>query len=59
MGKEPEARVFLAEEALMQGKRDEAARMAKASLEQLPKASPERIRAQDIINEVGDPDKKS
>lgn len=58
MGKEAEARVYLAEEALMQGRRSEAARMAKASIEQLPKTSPERIRASDIMNEVGDSDKK-
>ena len=58
MGKEAEARVYLAEESLMQGRRDEASRMANASLKQLPPGSPEKIRAQDIINEVGDPDKK-
>jgi len=58
MGREPEARVFLAEEALMRGQRDEAARMAEATLKQLPPNSPEAIRAKDIINTVGEPDKK-
>lgn len=57
MGKEPEARVYLAEEALMRGRRDEAARMASSTLKQLPANSPEAIRAKDIINTVGDGDK--
>ena len=54
MGQEQKARVYLAEEALMQGRRDEATRMASAVVKQLPKGSPEAIRAQDIINAVGD-----
>lgn len=57
MGKESEARVFLAEEALMQGRRDEASRMADVTIKQLPPNSPELIRAKDIINTVGEPDK--
>jgi len=57
MGKEAEARVYLAEETLMRGNRDEAARMADVTLKQLPPNSPEAIRAQDIINTVGEPNK--
>lgn len=59
MGKEPQARVYLAEEALMRGRRDEASRMASATIKQLPAGSPESIRAKDIINTVGDADKKN
>ncbi|MFA7276349.1 MAG: M48 family metalloprotease [Pseudobdellovibrionaceae bacterium] len=58
MGKETEARVFLAEEALMQGRRDEASRIADATLKQLPQNSPEAIRAKDIINNVGEAGEK-
>lgn len=54
LGKEPEARVYLAEEALMQGRKKEASQMAAIALKQLPKGAPEAIRAQDIINAVGD-----
>lgn len=57
MGKEPEARVYLAEETLMQGNKKEAARMADVTLKQLPPNSPEALRAKDIINTVGEPDK--
>jgi predicted Zn-dependent protease len=57
MGKEPEARVFLAEEALMRGNRKEAARMATITAKQLPADSPEMRRAKDIINTVGEVDK--
>lgn len=57
MGKEPEARVYLAEEALMHGNRSEAARMADVTLKQLSPNSPEALRAKDIINTVGEPDK--
>lgn len=57
MGKEPEARVYLAEEALMHGNKKEAARMADVTLKQLPPNSPEALRAQDIINTVGEPTK--
>lgn len=57
MGKEAEARVFLAEESLMRGNRKEAARMANITLKQLPPDSPELRRAKDIINTVGEPDK--
>lgn len=52
MGREAEARVYLAEETLMQGRRDEAVRMAKASLGNLPPKSAEYLRAQDIVNSV-------
>lgn len=57
MGQEQKARIYLAEEALMQGRRDEASRMASAVIRQLPKGTPEAIRAQDIINAVGEPNK--
>lgn len=57
MGKEPEARVYLAEETLMHGNKKEAARMASVTLKQLPPNSPEALRAKDIINTVGEPDK--
>lgn len=57
MGKEPEARVYLAEEALMRGNRKDAFRMADAALKQLPGNSPEALRAKDIINTVGEVDK--
>lgn len=55
-GQEAEARVYLAEEALMRGRGREAAKMAKASLETLSPSSSEYIRAKDIINTVGEPD---
>lgn len=58
MGKETEARVYLAEEALMQGNKEKARSMAEDALKKLPTASPERVRAQDVINSVGDQDKK-
>ncbi len=58
MGKETEARVYLAEEALMRGNRGEAGKMAAAALKQLPANSSEALRAKDIINTVGDNDKK-
>jgi predicted Zn-dependent protease len=57
MGKEPEARVYLAEEALMRGNKKDAVRMADVTLKQLPPNSPEALRAQDIINTVGEPTK--
>ncbi|MDD3019774.1 MAG: M48 family metalloprotease [Alphaproteobacteria bacterium] len=53
-GKEAEARVYLAEEALMQGNKAEAVRLAKVTKNQLPPNSPEALRAADIINTVGD-----
>lgn len=58
MGKEPEARIYLAEEALMQGRKDEAVRMAKETVKYLKAGSPEAIRAADIINAVGDTTEK-
>lgn len=57
MGKEPEARVYLAEEALMRGNKKDAVRMADVTLKQLPPNSPEALRAKDIINTVGEPTK--
>ena len=51
-GEEVKARVYLAEEALMQGKKSQAASMAKSVLTQLPPGSPEYIRAQDVISSV-------
>jgi len=52
MGDEVRARVYLAEESLMQGRKAEAASMAKSALAQLPAGSPEAIRAQDVISSV-------
>lgn len=52
MGDETRARVYLAEESLMQGKRDQAKSMAKSTLSQLPPNSPEYLRAQDVISSV-------
>jgi predicted Zn-dependent protease len=59
MGKEPEARIYLAEEMLMKGNKQEAARMASVTIKQLPPDSPEAIRAKDIINSVGDDTEKN
>lgn len=50
LGQEPQARVYLAEEAMMQGNKTEAVNLAKSAKPQLPPQSPEAIRAQDIIN---------
>lgn len=58
LGQEPQARVYLAEEALMKGRKSEAVRMAKVTLKQLPPNSAEALRAKDIINTVGDADEK-
>ncbi|HPQ50406.1 MAG: M48 family metallopeptidase [Alphaproteobacteria bacterium] len=58
MGKEPEARIYLAEEALMQGNKSEALRIAKVTKEHLVPNSPEALRAADIINTVGDSEEK-
>lgn len=58
LGQEPQARVYLAEESLMKGRKSEAVRMAKVTLPQLPPNSAEAIRAKDIINTVGDADEK-
>lgn len=57
LGQEPQARVYLAEEALMQGNKKEALNLAKSAKPQLPPKSPEAIRAQDIIDSasVGKP----
>lgn len=52
MGDEVRARVYLAQEALMMGRKAEAASMAKSALANLPKGSPEAIKAQDIITSV-------
>lgn len=51
-GDEIRARVYLAEEALMQGRKAQAASMAKSALAQLPKGSAEYIKAQDIMASV-------
>jgi predicted Zn-dependent protease len=56
LGEENKARVYLAEETLMQGRRDEATKMAKAALGNLAPKTPEYLRAQDIINSVDRPE---
>lgn len=52
MGDEAKARVYLAEEALLQGRTKEAKGMAEAVLPKLTNGSPEWIRARDIINAI-------
>lgn len=52
MGDEVRARVYLAEESLMQGRKAEAASRAKSALSQLPPGSPEAIRAADVMSSV-------
>lgn len=52
MGQEPQARAYLAEEALLQGRTKEARGLANAALKQLPAGSPEMRRAQDVINSI-------
>lgn len=51
-GQEPQARVYLAEEALLQGRYSEAKSMAQSAMQQLPAGSPELQRARDVINSV-------
>lgn len=50
MGKEPAARLHLAEEALLQGKRDYAKGHAEYAVANLPKGAPDRLRALDILS---------
>ncbi len=52
LGQEPQARVYLAEEALLQGRTKEARSLAKSAMGQLPPGSPELQRARDVINSV-------
>jgi predicted Zn-dependent protease len=59
MGEEIKARVFLAEEALMQGRLDDAKAMAQSALPKLPPGSREILRAEDIINSVDQIQKNS
>ncbi|PZP55376.1 MAG: peptidase M48 family protein, partial [Micavibrio aeruginosavorus] len=51
-GDETRARVYLAEEALMQGRKSQAVSMAKSAMAGLPKNSPEYLRAQDVVASV-------
>lgn len=50
IGDEPAARLHLAEEALLQGRRDYAKSHADYAVANLPKGSPSRLRAQDILS---------
>lgn len=52
LGQEPQARAYLAEEALLQGRKTDAAAMARSVIEKLPAGSPERRRVQDVINAI-------
>ena len=52
LGQEPQARVYLAEEALLQGRTKEARSLAKSAIAQLPPGAPELQRARDVINSV-------
>lgn len=52
LGQEPQARVYLAEEALLQGRTAEARSLAKSAIGVLPPGSPELQRARDVINSV-------
>jgi predicted Zn-dependent protease len=52
MGLEPQARVYLAEEAMLQGRKAQAVSMAKAALDKLPPGVAERQRAMDVINSI-------
>ncbi len=52
MGLEPQARVYLAEEAMLQGRKSQAVSMAKAALDKLPPGVAERQRAMDVINSI-------
>jgi len=49
IGQDAKARLHLAEEALLQRKRDYAVRQAKSALNDLPKGSADAIRANDIL----------
>lgn len=59
LGKETEAQVYLAEEALMLGDHSRAVSMAEAVLAKLSPSSPEAVRARDVINSVGVEGKKN
>lgn len=50
MGQEAEAKVYLAEEAIMQGRSQDATAMAEAALKTLPPNSRLRLRAQDVLS---------
>ncbi len=50
LGNETEAKVYLAEEAIMQGRAKDAASLATSALKTLPNNSPLRIRAQDVLS---------
>ncbi len=52
LGQEPQARVYLAEEALLQGRKREARQLAKNALPLVPPGSVEAQRARDVINSV-------
>ncbi len=58
MGQEPPAKLHLAEEALLKGNKDYAARLAKVALEGLPEGSGSWLRAQDILTYVESGTKK-
>ncbi len=48
-GREPLAKVELAEEAILEGRGKDARRMASAAMRQLPAGSPEWLHAQDLV----------
>ena len=50
MGNEAAARLHLAEEAMLQGKKDYAKSHAEYAVANLPSGSPDRLRAQDILS---------
>ncbi len=52
LGKQPQARVYLAEEALLQGRAREARSMASSAMKSLPPGSVELQRARDVINAI-------
>lgn len=52
LGREDVAKVYLAEEAVLQGRYDYAKRQAEAALQTLDKGSKEAIQAQDIVSYV-------
>jgi predicted Zn-dependent protease len=53
MGDEPRAKLHLAEEALLQGKKDYAKSQAETAKKGLKTGSPDWIRADDILNYIG------
>ena len=53
MDDRPRARLHLAEEALLQGRKDEAAAGAKAAADALPPGDPDYVRAKDILRAAG------